>query len=229
MFLPVSQAIAESNQLTEHKTPYRIIPNFITDNLDLLSDDTHPSLAQLPQDGYLLFVGTLAYGKGVQVLLETYVEMGSQVPLVLIGPTVPDFSATIPPNVRVLQSWPHAAIMSAWKHCRIALVPSIDLDAFPTVALEAMAMGRPVIASSIGGLPDIVVDGETGLLVPPGDRRALREAIQSLLDDPMRCERMGAQASQRVAQFRTKSVVPLIEQVYHDLLQTQSLEVQALT
>jgi glycosyltransferase involved in cell wall biosynthesis len=227
MFLPVSQAIAETAHLAQHTTPYRLIPNFIADDIDVLFDDANPLLAELPKDGFLLFVGMLSHGKGVDVLLRAYAEMGNQVPLVLIGQQQLDFSATFPPNVHALQSWPHAAVMSAWRRCSIALVPSIDLDAFPTVALEAMAMGRPVIASRIGGLSDIVVDGETGLLVPPGDCRALRDAIQSLLDDPMRREHMGALARQRVAQFRTKRVVPLIEQVYQELLQTRSLGEQA--
>lgn len=227
MFLPVSQAIAETTQLAQQKIPYRIIPNFIADDIDVLSDDATPLLAQLPKDDFLLFVGMLSHGKGVEVMLRAYAEMGTQVPLVLIGQRQLDFSATFPPNVHALQSWPHAAVMSAWRRCSIALVPSVDLDAFPTVALEAMAMGRPVIASRIGGLPDIVVDDETGLLVPPADSHALREAIQFLLDDPERRQRMGALARQRVAQFRTKRVVPLIEQVYQELLQTQSLGEQA--
>ena len=222
MFLPVSQAIAEATQLAKHRAPYRVIPNFITDDVDISSDDDSPFLAQLPKDEYLLFVGMLGHGKGVEVLLQAYTEMGSQVPLVLIGRPQPDFSVTFPPNAHALQSWPHAAVMSAWRRCNIALVPSIDLDAFPTVALEAMAMGRPVIASRIGGLPDIIVDGETGLLVPPGDSHALREAIQSLLDDPVRRERMGALAKQRIVQFQSKRVVPLIEQVYQELLQSRS-------
>ncbi len=79
-------------------------------------------------------------------------------------------------------------------------------------------MGRPVIASRIGGLRDIVVDGETGFLTPPGDRRALQQAIQKLLDDPALRERMGAMAEQRAAQFRASAVVPRIEQVYQEVL-----------
>ncbi len=227
MFLPVSRAIAEATQLAQHKAPYRIVPNFMADDLDTSSENAGPFLAQLPKDDFLLFVGMLSHGKGVNVLLRAYAEMGSQVPLVLIGRPQPDFSATFPPNAHALQSWPHAAVMDAWGRCTIALVPSVDLDAFPTVALEAMAMGRPIIASRIGGLPDIVVDGETGLLVPPDDSHALREAIESLLDDPIRRERMGGLARQRVAQFRAKSVVPLIEQVYQEVLQTRSVEEQA--
>ena len=81
-----------------------------------------------------------------------------------------------------------------------------------------MAFGKPVVASRVGGLPDIVSDGETGLLVPPGDVHALREAIQSLLDDPARRERMGAMAKQRAIKFQAREVVPCIEQVYQEVL-----------
>jgi glycosyltransferase involved in cell wall biosynthesis len=108
--------------------------------------------------------------------------------------------------------------MQAWSRCAIALIPSTCPDACPTVAMEAMAMGRPIIASRIGGLTDIIVDGQTGLLVPPGDPQALGEAIQSLLDDPEQRECMTMMARQRVLEFQAKSVVPRIEQVYREIL-----------
>ena len=79
-------------------------------------------------------------------------------------------------------------------------------------------MGRPVIASRIGGLSDIVADGETGLLVPPGDDKALSEAIQILLADPDRRSRMGMMARQRIAEFEARTVVPRIEQVYQEII-----------
>lgn len=81
-------------------------------------------------------------------------------------------------------------------------------------------MGRPVVASHIGGLPEIVVDGETGLLTAPGDWCALREAIQRLLDDPVLRERMGILAKQRVVEFQAATVVPRIEQAYQEVLQS---------
>lgn len=80
-------------------------------------------------------------------------------------------------------------------------------------------MGRPVVASRIGGLPDIVVDGETGFLTTPGDSRALREAIQRLLSDHALRERMGAVAKQRVVQFQARVVVPRIEEIYREVMQ----------
>jgi len=218
MFLPVSRAVAEGTQLSRYRAPYRIIPNFIPNDVGVSCNHTNPLLAQLPMDDYLLFVGDVARDKGVEVLFQAYSAMASQVPLVLIGRPVSDFSASFPPDVLFLQSWPHDAVMSAWSRCTIALTPSIWPDACPTVAMEAMAMGRPVIASCIGGLSDIVINGETGLLVPPGDARALREAIQCLIDDPARRAYMGVMAKRRVVEFLAKTVVPRIERIYQEVL-----------
>ncbi|MBL6750788.1 MAG: glycosyltransferase family 4 protein [Nevskia sp.] len=77
----------------------------------------------------------------------------------------------------------------------IVLVPSIWEEAFGLVALEAAQMGRPVIATRTGGLPEVVQDGITGLLVPPDDPAALAEAIALLIGDAQRMARMAAAAS----------------------------------
>ena len=108
--------------------------------------------------------------------------------------------------------------MEAWRRCLIALIPSICLETFGLVAIEAMSMGKPVIASRRGGLSDIVVDHETGLLIPPNDPNALQQAIQRLLDDPPLLERMGIMAQQRSTQYLASSVVPRIEKVYEKVL-----------
>ncbi len=176
----------------------------------------------------MLFVGDLMPDKGVNVLLQAYAEMDTQMPLVLIGRPAAGLSESLPPNVLLMGGWSHDAVMGAWSRCSIALVPSICPDSCPTVAMEAMSMGRPIIASRIGGLSDIVVDGETGFLVPPGDPHELRKAIQCLLDDPVRRERMGKMAKQRVVEFQAKSVVSRIEQVYQELLEGDSIDAHSL-
>ncbi|GAC1361936.1 MAG: hypothetical protein NVS2B12_04490 [Ktedonobacteraceae bacterium] len=221
-FLPVSQAMADVAQLERYKAPYTVIPNFVPDTISAVPDEKNELLNQLPQGDYLLFVGDVRRDKGVEVLLQAYAEMQTDVPLVLIGRPIHDFSTPIPPNVQIFQSWPHAAIMAAWQRCTVALTPSIWLEAFGIVAIEAMAMGRPVVSSRIGGLSDIIVDGQTGYLVPPGDHRALGMAIQCLINNPAQREQMGEAARQRVAKFKAGTVIPQIEQVYQQLLQTSS-------
>lgn len=79
-------------------------------------------------------------------------------------------------------------------------------------------MGRPIVASRIGGLTDIIVDGQSGLLVPPGDAQALQQAIQCLLDDAERRACMGMTARQRVVEFQARSVVSRIEEVYREVV-----------
>ncbi|MFL5653156.1 MAG: glycosyltransferase family 4 protein [Ktedonobacteraceae bacterium] len=218
MFLPVSRSVAEQTRLAKRGVPFRIIPNFIPDNVEPPEEDTSALLAQLPENDFLLYVGDVMPDKGVDVLLQAHAKLNNQMPLVLIGRPVTGFLEHFPPNVLHLGRWPHSAIMQAWSRCTFALIPSICPDACPTVAMEAMTMGRPIIASRIGGLTDIVVDGQTGLLVPPDDPRGLQGAIQSLLENPERRACMAMMAKQRVVEFQAKSVVPRIEQVYREVL-----------
>jgi glycosyltransferase involved in cell wall biosynthesis len=75
------------------------------------------------------------------------------------------------------------------------VVPSTRPDPLPNSALEAAAAGLPLVAAAHGGLPEIVEDGVTGVLVPPGDERALALALRALADDPARARRLGAAAS----------------------------------
>jgi glycosyltransferase involved in cell wall biosynthesis len=81
----------------------------------------------------------------------------------------------------------------------VVVAPSLWQEPFGLVAVEAMAAGKPVIASRTGGLADIVRDGESGLLVPPGDAPALAAALERLLDDIALRRAMGARARQIAA------------------------------
>jgi glycosyltransferase involved in cell wall biosynthesis len=108
-------------------------------------------------------------------------------------------------------------VMEAWRRCSIALAPSLVPETFGIVALEAMSSGRPVIAANSGGLGEVVVCGESGLLVPPGDVEALRAAMQSLLVDRALRERMGQAAAARAATFRAEKIVPQIEEIYEQV------------
>lgn len=218
MFIPVSRAVAVGNGLPTGRSPYRIIPNFIPDDVGEATDDSEEYRMQLPADGYLLFVGSLTRQKGIETLLEAYAGLTDAPPLVLVGYTLPDTPKTFPPGVVVLKNWPHHAVMTAWKHCLAGIVPSIWPDPCPTVAMEAMAAGKPVIATGIGGLPDIVADGETGFVVPPADAPALRAAMTRLIDDPALRTRLGAAGMDRVTAFHASTVVAQIESLYGEMV-----------
>jgi len=218
LFVPVSRAVAMGNRLAERGLPYRVIPNFVPDDIAAPRDVAASFAAQLPADGYLLFAGDLSREKGIDVLLSAYTDLTNPPPLVLIGRPCADTPAELPPGVVVLRNWPHEAVMHAWRHSLVALVPSVWPDPCPTVVLEAMAIGRPVIGSRIGGTPDMIVDGETGILVSPGDPGALRQAIERVLADPSLRERLGQAAVRGSARFRASAVVPRIEHAYHHVL-----------
>ncbi len=218
LYLPVSRDVAVRNGLTRDRLPFEVVPNFVPDNLPAANDDVSAWLERLPAEDYLLYVGALAPYKGLNVLLDAYAGLAAPPPLVCIGMRRPDTPAAFPPNVWVFEDWPHAAVMAAWRRSLLGLVPSVWREPFCTVALEAMTCGRPVVASRTGGLVDIVADGETGLLVPPGDARALRDAIQRLLTDAHLRRRLGEAGARRVARFQASAVVPRIERAYQRVL-----------
>jgi glycosyltransferase involved in cell wall biosynthesis len=111
---------------------------------------------------------------------------------------------------------PHHQVLAAWRRATVAVVPSLVPDAFPVVALEAMASGRPVIASRIGGLPDAVVDGETGILVRSGDVGELTDVLERVLSSPELRARLGQAGRERARLFSPENVLPQVEQAYED-------------
>jgi glycosyltransferase involved in cell wall biosynthesis len=218
IFLPVSRVTAEGNGLTRTRLPYQVLPNFLPDESDAPVPDAGFYVAQLPERDYFLFVGDLRRYKGLEVLLKAYATLADAPPLVLIGKVWPETPATFPPNVIVLRDWPNWAVMEAWRRSLVAVVPSIWPEPFGIVVIEALGSGVPVVGSCIGNIPELVDDGVTGLLVPPGDPAALAEALARLARDPALRARMGAAARQRGAAFRAATVVPQFEDVYRRVL-----------
>lgn len=217
MFLPVSYATAVGNELVGSGLPFQVVPNFVPAEARLPRGDLSPYIGQLPTEDFLLFVGDPRPEKGLEVLLEAYAALSNAPPLVLIGKVWPEGPRSLPPNVIALENWPNYAILEAWRRSLMALAPSTWPEPCATVVIEAMVSGRPVVASRIGGMPDMVVDGETGYLVPPGDTTALREAIERLLADPSQREQMGRAAKRKARDFQADTVVPRIEQIYEEV------------
>ncbi len=120
------------------------------------------------------------------------------------------------PFVRVLGF--RADIPDILRQIDMLILPSLQ-EPFGKIVVEAMAMGKPVIASQVGGVPEIVVDGETGILVPPRNVEAIRQAVEQLLIHPEKRRQMGQAGRKRVERhFRIEQTVSKTEQIYEQLL-----------
>jgi glycosyltransferase involved in cell wall biosynthesis len=167
----------------------------------------------------LLCVGRLVPIKGHRTLLEAFATARSRVPGLTLGiagagELEPELRAAAPEGVRFLGR----VVPPPYEEHAIVVVPSLG-EGFGMVALEAAERGRAVIASDVGGLPEIVVDGETGLVVPPGDADRLAEAIVALAGDPERVRRLGAAGRHRaVTEFSEKHCIDEIARLYRAAL-----------
>lgn len=101
----------------------------------------------------------------------------------------------------------------------IFVLPSLN-EGMGRVLVEAMAAGKPVVASDVGGIPDLVKHDHNGLLVPPGDEKALAEAINKLLDNPEKSKRMGERGRQICGQFSLEAMVAKLDHLYQELLES---------
>lgn len=210
LFLPVSEAVSRLNGLDE-RVAHRVVPNFIGELPPPPPGEGR--LRELPAEPFILYFGDVTEDKGVGCLLDAYRGLDSPPPLVLIGRQLLDGVAAVP-GVVALDPMPHAAVIEALRRAAFTVAPSLLPESFGIVALEAAAAGQAAVVSDLGGLSDIVHDGETGLLVPPGDREALRAALAALCADPALRERMGAAARERARQFGPDVVVPEFEAAY---------------
>jgi glycosyltransferase involved in cell wall biosynthesis len=173
----------------------------------------------LPPGPFLLFVGALGAHKGLDVLIDAYRSLEREIPLVLIGTRRHDTPRSFPRGVVVVQDVKHEDLLAAWRHALIGVAPSICVEGFGIAAAEAMAAGRPVVASALGGLCDIVADQKTGILCPPGNPRRLREAVRQLIDDDAARERMGEATRLRAAaMFSLGCVADEVEAIYDSLV-----------
>jgi glycosyltransferase involved in cell wall biosynthesis len=216
----VSNAVASGNRIPRGPDT-SVIPNFVLDEVvlghagDMAGRRTENIAPGLPAEEFLLFVGELSRDKGLPTLLRSYESLGrKRPPLLLVGRPTPDTPTRLPDGAVMCTEWPHDHVLAAFRRCLFAALPSMCLDACPTTVLEAMASGRPVVTTATGGIVDMVADGETGLLVPPGDEYKLTEAMVRLLADADLRARLAAGARERVRRFTASAVAERLEVVY---------------
>jgi glycosyltransferase involved in cell wall biosynthesis len=207
-FIAVSGHVAERH-LEAFPTAGRVdvIPNF----LDPPAGDFVP-----PTGSGVLYVGPADRHKGLDVYLRACRLLPPGVAsAVVVGVDRPPGAGD---GVEFAGRLAGTPLWQRYRDAALVVVPSIWPEPCPTVVLEALAMGRPVVASRVGGIPDLVVDGRTGRLVPPGDPGALADAIASLLADRGALVEMAAAAKDRARQFETGTVTRRIEAVYEEVL-----------
>jgi glycosyltransferase involved in cell wall biosynthesis len=112
-------------------------------------------------------------------------------------------------------------LLNIFRSLDVFAIPSVEGDTIPQVLMQALAMGLPVVSTTVGSIPDVVIDGRTGLVVPPRDAKALAERIQLLLDDPSLRRRMAAEGRALVVQsYSIDKMLDRMEAVYQSLVPT---------
>ncbi|HEV8361602.1 MAG TPA: glycosyltransferase family 4 protein [Candidatus Thermoplasmatota archaeon] len=170
-----------------------------------------------------LYVGRLAGNKGLPTLLDAWARLPAG-DLLVVGEghlraqveeraARPDLAG----RVRLLGPVPDAQLREATAACDVLVLPS-EYEAFGIVLLEAMAAGKPCVAARAGGMPEVVEDGVTGLLVPHGDAAALAAALAQLANDPKLAAAMGRAGQQRVQdRYTWSAVAERTEALYREL------------
>ncbi len=188
----------------------RHVPNFAS----------RAHVVPVPSTRRFVYVGRLSPEKGILTLLRAAARIG-QGELVLCGTgplaaEVERWARAAPPGRVVCRGHLAAADVAAEVDAaRFVVAPSEWFENAPFAVLEAMAAGRAVLTTPLGGLPELIEDGVEGELVPPGDEVAWAGALERALEDPERASRMGAAARRRaIESFALETHVDRIESVY---------------
>ncbi len=166
--------------------------------------DARP-LQPFPRAPVALFVGVLERYKAVDLLLTAWEDVAEELPearLVIVGAGTlgPELRRRAAPSVEFRAPVPQPELAALYDACTCLVLPSRS-EGLPRVVMEAMARGRPVVASDVGGMRELVVEGVTGRVVPAEDVGALAKALRDVLVDPDGAERMG-QAARAAAEAR---------------------------
>ncbi len=191
----------------------------------------------IPEDAPVIgFVGRIVRDKGCVELAEAWQSLRESFPtshLLMVGPfepqdPLPGEVETLLRNDRRVHLTGRIADTSEYYNAMDVLALPTYREGFPNVAVEAAAMELPVVATRIPGCVDAVVDGATGVLVPPRDAAALSEAIRAYFADPELRRRHGRAGRQRVlSDFRREEIWRELHELYVELLQRQGLQTPA--
>lgn len=206
------------------KEQYRVVPNGI--------DTAYYAAAaamSLAGDPRLVVVASLTPEKGIEVLLRAMSFLSAEFPsarLYIVGDgllraSLERLSGELGLAANVHFVGIQADVRPYLAACDLAVLPSLS-EGMGLAAVEAMASGRALVASDTGGIPEVVVAGETGLLVAPGDAQALASAVAALVRDPAkRCEMGRAGCARAQNLFSIERALVSLQALYEELLETK--------
>jgi glycosyltransferase involved in cell wall biosynthesis len=228
----VANSRAAADRLAVERVPARkvsVVPNGLDAGAFAVSRARQPPRR-------IVVVANLRAEKGHDVLIDAAVEVLRHVPDARF-----DVVGDGPERARLLALASARGVLSAFSfegHCEEvpARLAAADLfvlpsrsEAFPNAVLEGMASGLPVVASAVGGVLELIEDGRTGVLVPPGDAAALANRLVSLMHDASRAHRLGAAAAAHVrAHYSFEQMVKAFEGIYLSELARRGIERAAL-
>jgi glycosyltransferase involved in cell wall biosynthesis len=206
-----------------------LIPNGVPTDEYAPDPDTRVQWRQAhgiePHATVLVHVGRFAPPKNHALLIEAFAQVRSDAPLNLLLVGGGELENAVREQVSALGLQERVRFLGVRADVADILrasdvfVLSSRVEGNPLSVLEAMAAGLPVVSTAVGGVPELVREGETGLLVPSEDAGALARALQALMDNPARRQAMGAAARQHaVAHFDIRHTVRGYEQLYESLL-----------
>jgi glycogen(starch) synthase len=211
----VSDAVAGAISPFVRRNPI-VIPNFIPADL---ADRQGVPVPGLPNEPFALFAGEASRHKGIDMLLEAW-ALGAPCPLVLA--TLRPLDRALPSQVTQVRL-DRDQMVTAYRSACVVVVPSLWPEPCPSVVLEAMAMGVPVVASAVGGIPELLRDRVEGRLVPPGETGPLLQAITELLADGDMLAAMGSAGRRRAEEYSLATMATSIEDVYHAAIRGATL------
>ena len=204
---------------------YRIVPNGL--DVDFYAEDVPPFDAFNDGKLNILFVGRLEKRKGLKHLLGAFARLKWDYPflrLIVVGPGNPGKECYQIMAERNLQDVVFVGSVSQeakrryFRTAHIFCAPATGKESFGIVLAEAMASGRPIVATNIEGYASVMVDGEEGFLVPPRDDEALALALERLILDPGLRSEMGQRGQVTAQKYRWEKVAAQVEGCYQEAI-----------
>lgn len=194
-------------------------------NASFIKNTSSPSSAE--KENLILFIGRDYFRKGIMPLWQAFLRVQRYIPdvkLVIIGKEylhskiICNSIAYFSKNIQIFDGLPNEDLQMWYQRAKVFALPS-HIEAFGITILEALANGVPIVATDVGGIPEIITSEVDGLLVPPNDSKALADAILRVMQDSSLCQKLIQNGRQRVGHhFTVQHTITDLEQAYQQTL-----------